>query len=464
MANKTTVFNYDPPPTLDEFMCDNSRLRFIRGPIGSAKSTACAMELFRRACEQEPGEDGIRRTRMVVVRNTLPQLRTTCLETIRGLFRDFMTYKVSENKITIEVNDVYSEWYLFSIDTEDNINKLLSFEITMGWISEFREISPEIVQAVYSRCGRFPSKIHGGSSFHGIIAETNSFSEDSPWYELLELERPGNWGYHIQPGGREPDAENVENLPETYYEDMVESNTEDWVDQYIDNNISSSLAGAAVFKKSFVPDFHTSSVIKYIPGKPLVIGLDTGRHPAAVIGQLDNWGRVLIHAEAHAEGMGMENFISTILRPLIADRFGNAPIYAIIDPAGRQRSQIGEESVLDAIKRMGFSARLASTNNIDPRLRAVEKLFLANIGGKASILIDNNNCPDLIRALKHDYKYKRKKSSGELDETPDKNHPWSDLVDALQYLSLGISNSLTGREIRAEEYVRPPPMAVGAWT
>jgi len=458
-------FDYNPPATLNDFMWDNSRLRFIRGPIGSAKSTACAMELFRRACEQEPDDDGIRRTRMVIVRNTLPQLRTTCLETIRGLFRDFMTYKVSENKITIEVNDVHSEWYLFSIDTEDNINKLLSFEITMGWISEFREISPEIVQAVYSRCGRFPSKIHGGATFHGIIAETNSFSEDSPWFELLELDRPKNWGYHIQPGGREPDAENVENLPETYYEDMVESNTEDWVDQYIDNHISASLAGAAVFKKSFVPDFHTAeNSLNYIPGKPLVIGLDTGRHPAAIIGQLDAWGRVLIHAEAYAEGMGMENFISTILRPLIAERFGNAPVFAIIDPAGRQRSQIGEESVLDAIKRMGLSARLASTNNIDPRLRAVEKLFLANIGGKAAILIDSFHCPMLVRSLKHDYKYKRKKASGELDETPDKNHPASDLCDGLQYLALGISNSLIGRELRCEEYVRKPPMPVGAWT
>jgi len=462
--SKASVFTYDPPPTLDDFMMDDSRLRFIRGPIGSAKSTACAMELFRRACEQEPDEDGVRRTRMVVVRNTLPQLRTTCLETIRGLFRDFMTYKVSENKITIEVNDVHSEWYLFSIDTEDNINKLLSFEITMGWISEFREISPEIVQAVYSRCGRFPSKIHGGATFHGIIAETNSFSEDSPWYELLELARPKNWGYHIQPGGREPNAENIENLPETYYEDMVESNTDDWVDQYIDNHISASLAGSAVFKKSFVPEFHLTDNLNYIPGKPLVIGLDTGRHPAAIIGQLDAWGRVLIHAEAHAEGMGMENFISTILRPLIADRFGNAPIYAIIDPAGKQRSQIGEESVLDAIKRMGFSARLASTNNIDPRLRAVEKLFLANIGGKAAILINSSTCTELVRALKHDYKYKRNKTSKMLDETPEKNHPASDLCDGLQYLALGITNSLTGREIRAEEYVRKPPMAVGAWT
>lgn len=460
----SSIFEYTPPKTLDEFMMDDSRLRFIRGPIGSAKSTACAMELFRRACEQEPDADGMRRTRMVIVRNTLPQLRTTCLETIRGLFRDFMTYKVSENKITIEVNDVYSEWYLFSIDTEDNINKLLSFEITMGWISEFREISPEIVQAVYSRCGRFPSKIHGGATFHGIIAETNSFSEDSPWYELLELDRPKNWGYHIQPGGREPDAENVENLPDDYYADMVESNTEDWVDQYIDNHISSSLAGAAVFKKSFVPEFHIAESLQATLSNSLVIGLDTGRHPAAIIGQLDAWGRVLVLGEAYAEGTGMENFIKTVLRPMVVEKWGNIRCFAIVDPAGKQRSQIGEESVIEAIKRLGFSARPASTNNIDPRLRAVEKLLLSSVNGKAAILIDGSACPMLVRSLKHDYRYKRKKASGELDESPEKNHPASDLCDALQYLALGITNNLMGREIRGETYERRPPIPVGAWT
>lgn len=422
------------------------------------------MELFRRAMQQRPGEDGIRRTRFVVTRNTLPQLRTTCLETIRQLVRPIMKYKVSTGTITLEFNDVHSEFVLMSLDTEENISKLLSFEITGAWASEFREIDPEIIRAIISRCGRYPSKIDGGPSWHGVVMETNSFSEDSPWFELLELERPGNWGYWVQPGGREPGAENVENLPDTYYQDLVDSNSPEWVEQYIDNKITASLAGSAVFKRSFIPDFHTTSGLRANGMLPLIIGLDTGRHPAAIIGQLDPRGRLLVLAEACDEGTGMENFINQTLKPLVASRWGAIKCFAVIDPAGKQRSQIGEESVLQAINRLGLSAKLANTNAIEPRLRAVEKWFNKSIDGKAAILIDSDHCPNLLRALRHDYRYKRHKTSKALDEIPDKNHPWSDLADALQYLCLGIGTSIAARELSAQEREPPKIITAGAWT
>ena len=436
----------------------------MRGPVGSGKSTTMFMELFRRAMQQRPGEDGVRRTRFVVTRNTLPQLRTTCLETIRQLVRPIMKYKVSTGTITLEFNDVHSEFVLMSLDTEENISKLLSFEITGAWASEFREIDPEIIRAIISRCGRYPSKLDGGATWHGVVMETNSFSEDSPWFELLELERPTNWGYWVQPGGREPDAENVENLPDTYYQDLVDSNSSDWVEQYIDNKITASLAGSAVFKRSFVPEFHTASGLRANGALPLIIGLDTGRHPAAIVGQIDPRGRLLVFAEAHAEGTGMENFLDQTLKPMLAARWGAPRCFAIIDPAGRQRSQIGEESVLEAIKRLGFNAKIANTNAIEPRIRAVEKWFNKSIDGKAALVIDAEECPDLLRALRHDYRYKRHKSTKALDETPDKNHPWSDLADALQYLCLGVGTSIAARELTSEPMEEPKIISAGAWT
>lgn len=441
-----------------------SLVRAVRGPVGSGKSTAMAAELFRRAAEQTPGEDGIRRTRFVVTRNTLPQLRTTCLETIRQMFRPIMKYKVSTGTITFDVGDIHSEWVLMSLDTEENISKLLSFEITGAWASEFREIDPEIIRAIISRCGRYPSKIDGGPSWHGLVMETNSFSEDSPWYELLELDRPSNWGYWVQPGGREATAENVENLPDTYYQDLVDSNSPEWVEQYIDNKITASLAGSAVFKRSFIPDFHTASKLRANGELPLIIGMDTGRHPAAVVGQLDPRGRLLVLAEATAEGMGMENFINQILRPLLAERWGAPKCFAIIDPAGRVRSQIGEESVLQAINRLGLSAKLANTNAIEPRLRAVEKWFNKQIDGKSAILIDSDQCPLLLRSLKHDYRYKRHKTTKALEEVPEKSHPWSDLADALQYLCLGIGTSLAARELTPDNFEKPRELTAAAWT
>ncbi len=77
-----TAFNYKPDgETLKAFMRDDSFFRGLRGPVGSGKSVCCAVEVFRRALQQKPGADGIKRSRWAVVRNSYPQLRTTTIKT-----------------------------------------------------------------------------------------------------------------------------------------------------------------------------------------------------------------------------------------------------------------------------------------------------------------------------------------------------------------------------------------------
>ena len=74
--------NYKPDgETLKLFMKDNSFLRGLRGPVGSGKSVACCVEIFRRAIMQEESEDGIKKSRWAVIRNTNPQLKTTTIKT-----------------------------------------------------------------------------------------------------------------------------------------------------------------------------------------------------------------------------------------------------------------------------------------------------------------------------------------------------------------------------------------------
>ncbi len=68
-------------PTLAKFHASKTRRRGVMGPIGSGKSTAMCMEIMRRAQQQEPGPDGIRRTRWAVVRNTYRELKDTTLAT-----------------------------------------------------------------------------------------------------------------------------------------------------------------------------------------------------------------------------------------------------------------------------------------------------------------------------------------------------------------------------------------------
>lgn len=468
-----STFNYVPPPTLDRFMRSNARVRAVRGPVGSAKTTACIMELLRRSCEAPVQADGVRRSKMVIVRNTLSQLKTTCLVSVQQLLRPVITYKVSDATIQLRMPGIESDWLLLPLDTEQNIQRLLSLELTAAWCSEFREIPVEIVQAVLSRCGRYPSRAmvskEQADYWYGLVMETNSFSEDSPWFEALEVERPSNWDYFVQPGAFAPGAENRENLPPRYYEDLAESNTPEWAEQYIHNRITPSLSGTAVFRNSFVTDFHVSETpIVPVPGMPLIMGTDTNRNPAVVIAQLDDRGRLLVLKELFVSNLGMDNFLDRHLTPELAtDRFRRFNGYMVLDPAGNQRSQIGEESVLSAVKRHGYEAIPAMTNNIDPRIRAVEKFLHGQRGGQPMILIDREGCPNLILALQSRYRYKKKKNN-EYESKPEKLHPWSDLVDALQYVCLGTSSGLRGRAlqhmgmIQASSY--EPEPGVAGWT
>lgn len=467
-------FDYTPPPTLRQFMLSEARIRAVRGPVGSAKSTAMVMELLRRATEVPPDKrDGIRRSKFVIVRNTLQQLKTTCLVTIQQLLRPIVHYAVSEQTVRVRLPGLESDWLLLPLDTPENVERLLSLELTGAWISEFREIHPQLVMDAFSRCGRLPSRSTIADEhkdyWYGLVMETNSFSEDSPWYAKLEEDLPPNWAYFVQPGAFDPGAENRENLPPRYYEDLMESNTPEWTDQYVHNRITPSLSGQAVFRSTFDTDFHVSDVeLSPVPGYPLIIGMDTGRNPAATVCQMDHVGRLLVLAAIAVENSGMENFLGQHLTPLLhTARFAGHTAYLVLDPAGLQRSQIGEESVIDCCRRLGYSAVPAMTNKIDPRLRAVEKFLVEQRNGGPAIIFDAGHTHQLILAMQSRYRYKIKKDKT-LEDKPEKKHPWSDLVDSLQYACLGTQVNLRGRMMarlgRQDSGHYKPEPSVGAWT
>jgi hypothetical protein len=464
--------NYTAPPTLAAFMRSDQRIRIVRGPVGSGKSSAMVMELLRRALQQAPDpKDGIRRTRFVIVRNTMPQLKTTSMKTIAELLRGVAQYRAQDHTFDLKFGDVESEWIMLPLDTPENVQRLLSLDLTAGWLSELRELPPQILLDVLSRCGRYPSMMNGGPTWYGVIGETNSFSEDSPWNKILEEKDlmgkplPPTWGYWIQPGAREAIAENKENLVPGYYEDLIESNSPEWVEQYIDNRITPSLSGEAVFRTSFKSDFHVAKQeLIPIPGTMIVIGMDFGRNPAAVITQTDPRGRLTVLDELFENGMGVEQFVTTKLRPLLAQpKYNRLPSGIVGDPSGVARGQIGEESVFAMLKRMGLSAQPAQTNNIEPRLRAVEKWLLQQRDGGAALLI-SPTCLTLIRAMQARYRYARTKS-GILQPVPDKGHPHSDLADALQYAVLGHSGTVLSRLVRVRrDHNQVRRTGSGGWT
>jgi len=426
------------------------------------------MEIVRRASEIGVSSDGTRRSRCLVIRNTLQQLKSTCLVTMQEWLRPISNWKVSDSTLYIRFTPadgipVECDVLLLPLDTPENQQRLLSLEITFCWASEFRELPLELIQAAYSRCGRYPSRVNLTDYYYGLWGETNSFSEDSEYYDFLETsQRPNNVDYFVQPGAFEEGAENREHLPPRYYEDLLEANDPAWCEQYVHNKITPSLSGQAVFAKTFNVNFHSREKLFPDYGRPIVLGMDTGRNPALVAGQIDSRGRLLVFGSVYTENMGIEKFISQVVRPFLTQVLEGGKFFISLDPAARQRSQIGEESVLDAVKRLGYSAILAPTNDITPRLRAVERYLGMQVDGGGGLLIDKRYNERLILALMRDYRYPRDKK-GILAEKPEKGHPESDLADGLQYLALSAASNVLARAMSEPMAAAPPPPAE-AWT
>jgi hypothetical protein len=468
--------NFVTPPTVGKFMLDDSFVRLIMGPVGSGKSAGCFMELLRRARLQEPNARGIRQTRFAIVRNTLQQLRQTCLADIQLWLEPIADYRTTDATIRIRIplpdgTKVESDWMLIPLDTKQDQQRLLSLNLTGAWISEFREIDMSLIDAISGRLGRFPSKAISKPTWFGIVAESNPPDEDSEWYTKLEIERPPSWAFFKQPGGLSDEAENIENLPTTpdgksYYENLAANNNADWTDIHVHAKYGKSLGGQAVFRASFKPDFHIISPdgLKIIDAMPIIIGQDFGRTPACLFGQIDNRGRLIIFDEITSEDMGIEQFATTKMRPMLMnEKYMGRKIFMVADPKGRDKSQTNEDSPFDVLKRLGFDVYAAPTNNIDPRLRAVEQMLLHQVDGGPQLII-SSACGNLTQAMKYWYRYRRKQT-GILEDKPEKTHPWSDVADCLQYMCMSTNANYLGTVMaKMNPPVRKPPPPKGAWT
>jgi hypothetical protein len=472
--------DYTPPPTIERFMMDDtSRLRCVVGPLGSGKSMGCIMETLRRSVQQAPhvetDEFGNkvrnRYSRWAIVRNTAAQLRATVLADVRQYLGPMISYYVTDStiKIRAKLDDgttVVSDWLLIPLDTAEDQKRLLSLQLTGAWINELREVPIDIIDPLLGRLGRYPAKMQGGPTWHGLIADTNPWDTDSPYHEALVVSPTKGWNLYHQPSGIGPDAENVENLPPGYYEGLVSGRDQDWIDVHVRSQWGVSNAGQAVFRRSFHIPTHVRDLKPVLnPFRPLIIGQDFGRTPTALIGQVDEAGRLIIHKEVVTEDMGLIQMLKDHLKPaLMAPPFAGMRHFMVADPAGTHKGQSGERSLFDDLKDAGFLAYPASTNQVDPRLTAVEKLLQMNIMGQPALQISREGCPQLVRAMASKYRYKRKRG-GALDDAPEKLHPWSDLVDCLQYMALGCQSNLTGKVLMRDRPKTPrAAMPAAAWT
>lgn len=468
---------YKPSPTAIKFHTSDEFVRGVIAGVGTGKSVMMIQELLRRGFSQAPGPDGVRRTRMGLVRSTYPNLRLTTIKT----FSEWVPPLLAPVKQTAPMTSRFTgglpdgtrfdmEFVFIALENVQDVQKLKSMEFTMIFINEAREVAFEVFDTCKERVGRFPPYDErtntGGCTFSGVIFDSNPPGEDH-WIAKLDrnptesskiFHQPAPFIEKVNEKGEieyidNPDAENLEYLnqkppPEgvvytreqrrafgyAYYRRQLDGKPKHYIDTEIMGKYGSNFDGRPVYQEYWADDMVCSYPLEAKYGYPVILGIDTtGLNPAVAFGQLE-MGVLQIKHELLALDMPFVPFVRDVLKPFLAQHYPGCQVVAYTDPANPRDSNRGETPV-QVLRQYGIQAQNAPTNKFKARLDSVIS-FLQRRGG---LLIDKR-CEKIIDGFRGGYHYRPLKISGvgqTFSSEPVKNE-FSHLHDAVQYLCNGI--------------------------
>ena len=473
-------FKYKPDgDEIIKFMKSTAFVRGLQGPIGSGKSVACVVECLKQALQQQKsvdqkGKEGKRKFRLGIIRNTTPQLETTTVKTwLEWLPEETfgrMRWRAPFRQ-TLEFGDVEGEVWFLALDREEDVRKLLSFEFTMIWINEARELPLSVITAAISRVGRYPRIMDGGPTNACVIMDTNAPPDDHWWAimsgqspvpdwmseeDRLTMEKPSNWEFFTQPPavldildkekkliGYElnPNRENAKWQLGSYYTNLIQGQTREWIQNMLQNKVGRIFGGRPVYS-GFVEGTHVSDVLEAANGHEIHIGVDFGLTPAAAFLQ-DVRGQVRCIDELVAKDMAATEF-AKILSKKIAAEYPDYKIIMTGDPAGDQRAQTDETTPFQIFRAAGLDIQPAYTNDPVIRVGAIQTQMNTMVDGRAGYIVASR-CKYLVDAKRGGYCYNKQ------GDMIDKHSIYSHVSDAEQYgvLRMGYGKKLVGRNLNA---------------
>lgn len=441
--------------TLAKYMLSWLRVMFIMGPLGSGKTIQTCEKLFQAMINQEPNAQGIRPTRWYAVRNTYMDLTGTTIKDWLSLFGELGKYKEGSKtppthylKFRLEDGTrVDAELIFLALDRPEHVRKLRGAQVTGFWLNEVKELYKAVVDMCDLRHGRYPSMASGGvdPTWHGMMGDTNAMDEDHWYYRLAEEEALEDWEFFRQPGGvmrigdgeflPNPNAENLNNLPDGYYTIGMQGKSRDWIAVNLGNEYGSVMEGKPVY-----PEYNDGIHLAKAPLEPyrklpLLLGWDFGRTPCVIIGQLTLRGQLRILDELVSENMGIRTFATTIVPAFMAKKYPGMTYNSHGDPAGVTKEG-NEKSAFMELLAAGFKTYPARTNYFSPRRESVAGFLTKLVDGEPAFLL-SPTCKVLRKGFLGGYHFRRMQVPGDerFTEEADKN-AYSHPHDGLQYLAL----------------------------
>lgn len=487
----TTMTMAPVGPVAAAFRDDLRLLTAIMGPFGSAKTVTCIQKCIKIALMQPRGPDGIRRARIAVVRDTYPQLEKNVLKSWHMWFpkdrgrwngRAPMEHVVGLSFLSLDggpTEHVELEMIFIALGDNKAEDVMKGLELTALWLNETDTLDRGVLSYGIGRIGRYPPQNLGGCAWRGVFGDFNAPDIDNWTYEVfvdanmgLEPEQEASLreefgplygiGFHRQPGGRTPNAENLANLVPGYYAQIMVGQTANWIKRYVENEFGPVRNGQPVYPE-FNDNFHIAREdFAPLPGVLVSIGVDGGTTPAAILGQRTSTGQIRVfdeivvfqdNEEKGLERIGAEKFGEAV-RDHIFDRYPDAEIgTAWCDPATAAEEDRSWMKFFS--KGLGIKARAAPlpSNATEPRLAAVRKPLMSIVDGGEPQLLLSPRCRYLRRGFNSGYVLGRVSLSnggGRWTDKPLKND-FSHSQDALQYLCVGFGK---GRDLPRDERER----------
>jgi hypothetical protein len=179
------------------------------------------------------------------------------------------------------------------------------------------------------------------------------------------------------------------------------------------------------------------------PGLPMLIGIDWGLTPAAVIGQYEE-GVLTIFREIIELNMGALRFLEKVttelrlLYPTHSNFKKNWKCFA--DPAGQSKSQSDESTCFqEASKYFNVTPGPIAW---EERRNSVVRFLMKLDRGAPAFQVYGRDCPMIVKGFKGGYRF----SDKAIDVEPNKIRPIKDAYshphDALQYLCSGVRDAI----------------------
>lgn len=484
-------FTYVPPKTGQMFFdvpLGTYLYKGIRGVPGSGKSVVCDWDMRFKADMQPPFWDEktqrmVRWSRWLIARKTFPALKNTTLKTWLDWFPSVLTdvHESSPMKGVFEAPSFHQdgtvvrmELMFYATDADNYMEDMDSLEVSGAYFNEAAQIPFKKIHKAAERVGRFKppgASAQGwkGLSF-GVIMDTNTPVESSWWHDFEQVKKPDRMRWFIQPPalirtksqagdviyvrndeensrkyGTSGPCENVEHHNDgwDYYEKQLIGADEDYIKMRLLNQYGKSKDGLPIYPE-WSDDIHAAKAeLSVVPGLPRLIGMDFGRNPACVIGQMTRLGQMQILDEITAFNMSVPQFVNELLIPKLMNDYNwpHASVMCFGDPAGMNSGEMYDIGCIEFLNNRGIPCAKPENlknNDFNVRRDAVGNLLRSNYKGTPSLIV-SRSCKMLIAGFNGDYCYRKMRTadgSAKYSEQADKNE-YSHVHDALQYLVVG---------------------------